>query len=157
MKSPVAILALSLFVTSPASADIWGGFIDGTIDGAIIGGIIDGEEGAIDGAIIGGTIGAIDGAQREIDRERNRYYHYRHYDHYQTRRAPPQKRQDAAKNLVVEIQLALRRLGYNPGPADGIAGQATARAVQKYKADWGLPQDNRITQDLLRHMRQNGG
>lgn len=153
----LAFLVLSIFPSSAAIADIWGGFIDGAIDGAIIGGIIDGEEGAVDGAAIGGTIGAIDGAQREIDRERDRYYFNRRLDRYDTRRAVPPKKKNAAQNLVVEVQLALRRLGYNPGPADGIAGQATARAVQAYKSDWGLPQDNMITPDLLRHMRQHGG
>lgn len=157
MKGPAVLLVLSMSVSFPVSADIWGGFVDGAIDGGILGGIIDGEEGAIDGAIIGGTIGALDGAQREVDRDRDRYYRYRHQDRYETRRAPPPKRQNAANNLVVGVQLALRRLGYNPGPADGIAGRATALAVRAYQADRGLPQDNRITQDLLRHMQQNGG
>lgn len=151
MKIAIALSAALITMSSSAWSDMWGGFIDGAIDGAIIGGILDGEEGAIDGSIIGGTIGAIDGAQREVDRERNQYYRYRRHDRY----APPKKqsRPESASALVVEIQLSLRRLGYDPGSADGIAGQATARAVQACKRDYNLPQDNRITGSLLDHMR----
>lgn len=157
MKLKMTLFAVSISLATTASADMWGGFIDGAIGGAIIGGIIDGDDGAIDGSIIGGTIGAIDGAEREYQRDRNRYYDYRRYDRYQTRRPASKPKPKSATNLVVEVQLALRRLGYNPGPADGIAGQATARALVAYKNDYGLPQDNKITRNLLSHMRQNGG
>lgn len=122
------------------------------IEGAIIGGIIDGEDGAVDGAIIGGSIGAIDGAIREQERER---WHYR--DRYVPHRQHQPRKQTGTGRLVLDIQLALRQLGYNPGPADGVAGQATARAVAAYKRDYGLPQDNIINSALLDHMRRQGG
>jgi len=33
-------------------------------------------------------------------------------------------------NLVYDTQSALLRLGYNPGPPDGVYGQRTAEAIQ---------------------------
>src|SRR5437867_1179629 len=41
--------------------------------------------------------------------------------------------------LIREIQFMLARLGIDPGPIDGIAGQQTLRAVGKFQAQSGLP------------------
>src|ERR1700730_10427665 len=41
--------------------------------------------------------------------------------------------------LIREIQFMLSRLGIDPGPIDGIAGQQTLRAVGKFQAQSGLP------------------
>jgi peptidoglycan hydrolase-like protein with peptidoglycan-binding domain len=41
--------------------------------------------------------------------------------------------------LIREIQFMLTRLGIDPGPIDGIAGQQTLRAVSKFQAQSGLP------------------
>src|SRR5882762_8367006 len=41
--------------------------------------------------------------------------------------------------LIREIQFMLSRLGIDPGPIDGIAGQQTLRAVGKFQARSGLP------------------
>src|SRR5882672_6966104 len=41
--------------------------------------------------------------------------------------------------LIREIQFMLTRLGIDPGPIDGIAGQQTLRAVGKFQAQSGLP------------------
>ena len=155
----IAMFAIGLSANA-SKADIFGGYIDGAIGGAIIGGIIDGSEGAWDGAIVGGAIGAIDGAYQEGRRDR---YYPRYRDRYiyttpRRQQAPaPRGQTMTSKQLVYEVQRSLRRLGYNPGPADGIAGSATARAVQAYKRDNGLPQDNTINTALLNHMRQRGG
>jgi len=42
-------------------------------------------------------------------------------------------------SLIREIQFLLARLGIDPGPIDGIAGQQTLRAVGKFQAQSGLP------------------
>ncbi len=154
-----AITAISLSA-SVSKADILGGFIDGAIGGAIMGDIIGGSDGAWDGAIVGGAVGAIDGAYQEERRDR---YYPRYRDQYiytNPRRQAPAPRSGqimSSKQLVLEVQRSLRRLGYNPGPADGIAGSATGRAILAYQRDNGLPQDNRISTALLNHMRQRGG
>ena len=41
---------------------------------------------------------------------------------------------------IAEIQRALARRGYNPGPADGQLGTQTVSAMQKFEADRGLAQ-----------------
>src|SRR2546423_10886435 len=41
--------------------------------------------------------------------------------------------------LIREIQFMLSRLGIDPGPIDGIAGQQTLRAVGKFQVQTGLP------------------
>lgn len=40
---------------------------------------------------------------------------------------------------VADVQRALSRAGYDPGPADGIIGPGTRRAIASFQADMGLP------------------
>ena len=47
--------------------------------------------------------------------------------------------------LIREIQFMLSRLGIDPGPIDGIAGQQTLRAVGKFQAQSGLPAGDLVT------------
>jgi len=156
----LAPVILVVALGSAAKSDPFWGAVDGAIDGAIIGGIIDGGEGAADGAFIGGTIGAVDGAVEEHERRR---WHYRdryvrpYYPPPRARYRPPNRGQARVANVVVEVQLSLRRLGYNPGSADGRPGRNTIVAVQRYQRDHGLRANGRITNALLRHMRSNGG
>lgn len=159
MKQVFVLATAFCLSANVTKADMFGGFLDGAIGGAIVGGIIDGSDGAWDGAVVGGAIGAIDGAYREGSRQR---YYPRNRDSYiysNPRRPAPSSQGQAmsSRQLVLEIQQSLRRLGYNPGPADGVAGPATGRAIQAYKRDQGLPQDNVINTSLLNHMRQRGG
>ncbi len=44
-----------------------------------------------------------------------------------------------ARQRMVAIQRALARLGYDPGPADGIAGPRTRSAIRAFQAAAGLP------------------
>lgn len=142
--------------TQSVSADPFWGAVDGAIGGAIIGGIIDGEDGAADGAFIGGTIGAVDGAIREQERRNyyRRYYEPRYRRPPPRYYAPPQRR---VANVVIDTQRALRRLGYNPGPIDGVAGRGTVWAIREYQADNGLRVDGQVSRRLLNHMRKRGG
>lgn len=41
---------------------------------------------------------------------------------------------------VKELQIALGKRGYDPGPVDGTLGTRTVAAMQKFQADQGLPQ-----------------
>jgi peptidoglycan hydrolase-like protein with peptidoglycan-binding domain len=53
---------------------------------------------------------------------------------------------------IVAVQTRLRRLGFNPGPADGVAGPRTVAAVRAFQAANGLPVtgslDSRLFDDL---------
>ena len=56
---------------------------------------------------------------------------------------------DADSQQVREVQAHLSRLGYNPGPIDGIMGPKTRTAIEAFQRDRGLPVDGKVTQTLL--------
>ena len=49
---------------------------------------------------------------------------------------------------IVDLQHALRRLGYDPGLADGILGARTSAAIRAFQADVGLPVTGRVSERL---------
>jgi hypothetical protein len=56
---------------------------------------------------------------------------------------------------VREVQKRLQGFGFNPGPADGVAGRMTAGAVMSYRQSRGQPQTGDIDRDLLEQLRQD--
>jgi len=56
---------------------------------------------------------------------------------------------------VREVQKRLQGFGFNPGPADGVAGRMTASAVMSYQQSRGQPQSGEIDRDLLEQLRQD--
>lgn len=58
---------------------------------------------------------------------------------------------------ISEIQTLLTRLGFDPGIADGRAGQQTTEAIRNYQRELGLPVNGQPSEDLLRHLRQIAG
>ena len=56
---------------------------------------------------------------------------------------------------VREVQKRLQGFGFNPGPADGVAGRMTAAAVMNYQLSRGQPQSGDIDRDLLQQLRQD--
>ena len=54
---------------------------------------------------------------------------------------------------VREAQELLAKLGYKPGPADGLWGARTARAYGRFLRDAGLPAGNKLTPEAMRAMR----
>ncbi|WP_342642346.1 peptidoglycan-binding protein [Rhodoligotrophos ferricapiens] len=53
----------------------------------------------------------------------------------------------SARNLLV--QESLSRLGFDPGPVDGLAGARTRSAIQAFAAEEGQPSDGQINDALL--------
>jgi localization factor PodJL len=51
------------------------------------------------------------------------------------------------------LQRKLGRLGYDPGPTDGVMGPRTSAALEGYKADRGLPPSAALSEDLLEKIR----
>lgn len=51
---------------------------------------------------------------------------------------------------VMQAQRHLERLGYKPGPADGIAGPRTAAAIREFEARSGLTASGQVTEALLK-------
>lgn len=74
-----------------------------------------------------------------------------------TEASPPKAtriRSAAAKrdHLVADVQQALLRQGFDPGPVDGIAGPMTRAAVRTYQRSVGLEEDGVIDRALFRQL-----
>lgn len=130
----------------PASAQILKRGVQGGVAGAVIGGIVDGGSGAGKGAAIGAGVGLAAGA---IEKDYNKH-----------RAAPPPGYATPpryANAMVADTQASLLRLGYNPGPVDGVMGPGTRQAISNYQYAWGLPVTGSPSPQLLDHMRRHGG
>ena len=56
--------------------------------------------------------------------------------------------------MVRRVQEALTNLGYQPGPADGMSGSKTLRAIRQYQEDLGLAVNDKINPRLLAAMER---
>jgi hypothetical protein len=56
---------------------------------------------------------------------------------------------------VREVQKRLQGFGFNPGPADGVAGRMTTAAVMNYQQSRGQARSGDIDRDLLEQLRQD--
>lgn len=56
-------------------------------------------------------------------------------------------------SFVVEIQTLLTKLGYNPGPADGLYGNKTKTEIIKFQRKMGMKEDGIANVELLRVLR----
>ncbi len=59
----------------------------------------------------------------------------------------------ADQATVSDLQLRLKTLGYDPGPADGQLGPKTRAAIRAYQRDAGLKADGMVTTTLLKSMK----
>ena len=66
---------------------------------------------------------------------------------------PPQQEQLNDKEMLRQIQVYLAKLGYNPGPADGLMGQKTETAIRQYQQDVNLPVDGTPSLSLLESLK----
>ena len=108
--SALALAALSLWPHNTAKAQVIERGVQGGVVGAIIGGIVGGGRGAGTGAAIGAGVGIVTGAA-EADANARAAYDSQYYG------APPPP---GGSDLVYNIQTSLARLGYDPGPPDGV-------------------------------------
>lgn len=56
---------------------------------------------------------------------------------------------------IMTVQESLADLGYAPGPADGVIGGRTRRAIRSYQAAAGMEVNGRISMALLKNLRNN--
>jgi peptidoglycan hydrolase-like protein with peptidoglycan-binding domain len=61
------------------------------------------------------------------------------------------------RDQVLELQTLLNGLNYNAGPADGLFGSATRRAVAQFQGDQHQPADGFPTTALLNQVRTRAG
>ena len=163
-------------ITPVAHAGPFGGALGGSIAGGVVGGMINGPIGRIRGSRAGATMGFIGGMADNAARraQYDAYYHQQaarqqwEAQQHQARAAaarmqPAQEApratvvQKQSNTLVLETQKALVRLGFDPGPIEGEYGPSTASAIRQYQAKAGLLSTGQASQELLKHMLQNGG
>jgi len=75
--------------------------------------------------------------------------------------APPPDKKSRQKNssgqdLVKKIQQGLVRLGYDPGPVDGVYGNKTKTAIEALQRDSGTVPDGEATHEVLDFIEQRG-
>ncbi len=66
----------------------------------------------------------------------------------------PEAKESTDKLLVARAQRGLAKLGYRPGPADGIPGRKTAAAIRAYQKKTDLTFDGTVSQDLVERIEQ---
>lgn len=146
---PLLVSSLTIAITFQsqyAQAQVIERGVQGGVVGAIIGGIVGGGRGAGTGAAIGAGVGVITGAAEADANARAAY-------------GPPQYGPPPGPggNIVYDTQASLTRLGYDPGPVDGVYGQRTADAISQFQVYNHLPVDGRPSPALLNLMVQQGG
>ena len=62
-----------------------------------------------------------------------------------------------AQRVTRTVQQSLLALGYQPGKADGVAGEETARAIREFEMDHGLVQTGRISGYLVAQLARMAG
>src|SRR4029077_517879 len=142
----LALPTMSLW-PSHAQAQVIERGVQGGVVGAIIGGVVGGGRGVGTGAAIGAGVGLVTGAA-EADANARAFYNSQYYG----APSPP-----GGSELVYSIQTSLTRLGYDPGPPDGLYGQRTADAISQYQHANRLPVDGRPSPQLLNIMISQGG
>jgi hypothetical protein len=135
------------FHSPSAQAQVIERGVQGGVVGAIIGGIVGGGRGAGTGAAIGAGVGVVTGAAEADANARAAYGPPQYY-------GPPPGQ---GGNLVYDTQASLARLGYDPGPVDGVYGQRTSDAISQFQVYNHLPVDGRPSPALLDLMVQQGG
>lgn len=68
--------------------------------------------------------------------------------------AEPAEPEELTRDAVREAQRLLSRLGFEPGPADGVVGSRTERSVREFQEREGLPADGRISAALIDRLKQ---
>ena len=58
---------------------------------------------------------------------------------------------------VARTQQGLARLGYDPGPLDGVYGPRTAAAIRQYQSDYGLPVTGQPSAALAARIEDDAG
>ncbi|MGI9463798.1 MAG: peptidoglycan-binding domain-containing protein [Aestuariivirgaceae bacterium] len=56
------------------------------------------------------------------------------------------------RSAIVRVQIALQRLGYDPGPVDGKKGIKTSQAIRSYQADMRLPVDGELSPFIVERL-----
>jgi len=157
---PVLALAAAACGTTPEERGISGAGL-GAAGGAIIGAVtgLTVVEAALIGTGVGGVTGLLtDRSQINLGEPFWKWGKSSRQQAAAPRAAAPASVPAFARNrTVTDVQAELARLGYDPGPTDGVAGPRTSTAIRTYQKDHGLLVDGRASPELLAHIRQTAG
>lgn len=165
----MALIFFGAILQPSLQAQVLGRGFGGALGGAALGSLVGGREGAQAGALIGGVVGLARGAKEKKQMEAQREA----YARQQAERERLQKEQQEAEmehlkeqqtaqeqfesGTVLEIQKSLMRMGFDPGNIDGQMQPATQNAILLYQRKFNLLETGKPSQELLKHMLQNGG
>ena len=142
-RKAIPSIALALFIagcgSTPGERAVTGSGM-GAGAGAIIGAVtgLTVIQGALIGAGAGGITGALsDNSNFNLGRPI-----------WEWGSGPSSAKSGKGQSFVRNIQSGLARLGYNPGPIDGIAGHRTKLAIRQYQKNKNLPVDGRVARSL---------
>lgn len=168
-----------------ARADAMTNMAGGGLIGGVVGGLAGGGTGAVIGVAAGAGLGAMKSSadeqkrtrkaeeakasaeQERVDLEKQRWEAEQQQQQEQMD-AQQQQQQQASQEqqlratavqatLIADLQRSLTLLGYDTGGIDGQVGPGTTSAIQAYQTDQGLLVDGQPSEQLLQHMRQQGG
>ena len=91
-------------------------------------------------------------AQREIERVRPQIV-ANVTPPWQSSAIPNREVSKQRSQLTLDVQNALAKLGYDPGPFDGLYGVRTKAAIQCFQREIGVADDGQVTQALLERLR----
>lgn len=63
-----------------------------------------------------------------------------------------ESRDDWPRNLVRAVQLKLKELGYDPGPADGMSGPKTRYGIKQFQSANNMTVNGQISDELLKEL-----
>lgn len=142
-RKAITSIALALFIagcgSTPGERAVTGSGI-GAGAGAIIGAVtgLTVIQGALIGAGAGGITGALtDNSNFNLGRPI-----------WEWGSGSSSAKSSKGQPFVRNIQSGLSRLGFNPGPVDGIAGHRTKLAIRQYQKSKNLPVNGRATRSL---------
>lgn len=145
LRVSILCLGLALGLTACGSTEE-----DRTVSGAGIGAAGGAALGAVtgmsivEGALIGAAVGGATGYFTDEDTVDLGKPVWR--DEEETAGTGP--------GVVTRVQSGLARLGYDPGPVDGVMGPQTSEAIRRYQRDHGLSSDGQATVQLAEHIEQ---
>lgn len=154
---------------SQLQAQVLGRGFGGALGGAALGSLVGGRDGAQTGAIIGGVLGLAQGAKEKKQRaaqqeaykrqqiERKRLEQEQQKAEMERRKTQAIEQNNVDSGTILEVQKSLTRIGFDPGNIDGKMQAATENAIRLYQAKHKLLETGKPSQELLKHMLQNGG
>ncbi|MFQ5974008.1 MAG: peptidoglycan-binding protein [Alphaproteobacteria bacterium] len=145
LRSGSLLLCLAIAVgacgTTPEERAVTGGGL-GAAGGAVVGAVT--QLAVLEGVLIGGAIGAATGALTSPDALNLGEPIWKRWSG--SGAGPTASASSGAvatgsptPSLVASTQALLTRLGYEPGPVDGVMGPRTSAAIREYQLDRGLP------------------